>query len=171
MLTALGLETEPAGHLAELASALHGAYHQVVAGLPTNSAVSVKDGKLQLDRLGPAPEPNLMPAFRQLANSMLPKGDFPELLLEVAELTGMTTAFTHISGADAHMDDFEVSVCVLLLAEPCKVGLTPVAKPNVPALTRARMVADGFASLCRCRPCTRATAPCTSGCARRAPPG
>ncbi|GAA4621992.1 Tn3-like element Tn3 family transposase [Actinoallomurus vinaceus] len=140
VLTALGLEAEPAAHLAELASALHGAYHQVVAGLPTNSAVTVKDGKLQLDRLGPAPEPNLMPAFRQLANSMLPKVDFPELLLEVAELTGMTTAFTHISGADPHMDDFEVSVCALLLAEACNVGLTPVAKPNVPALTRARLV-------------------------------
>ncbi|MFF3020157.1 hypothetical protein [Streptomyces sp. NPDC057939] len=40
--TALGLEAEPAAHLAELDGALHGAYHQVVAGLPTNSAVSVK---------------------------------------------------------------------------------------------------------------------------------
>ncbi|MFI7082133.1 hypothetical protein ACIBUR_00820 [Streptomyces anulatus] len=34
MLTALGLESEPAGHLAELASALHAAYVQVAAGLP-----------------------------------------------------------------------------------------------------------------------------------------
>lgn len=81
VLTALGLEAELAAHLAELASALHGAFHQVVAGLPTNSAVTVKDGKVRLDRLGPAPEPQLMPAFRQLASSMLPKVDFPELLL------------------------------------------------------------------------------------------
>ncbi|WP_328786155.1 Tn3 family transposase [Streptomyces sp. NBC_00273] len=139
--TALGLETELAAHLAELASALHGAYHQVVAVLPTNSAVIVKDGRLLLDRLGPAPEPHLMQAFRQLVNGMLPKADFPELLLlEVAELTGMTTAFTHMSGADPHMDDFEVSVCALLLAEACNVGLTPVAKPNVSALTRARLI-------------------------------
>ncbi|KUJ69414.1 hypothetical protein ACZ90_10970 [Streptomyces albus subsp. albus] len=60
--------------------------------------------------------------------------------MEVAELTGMTSAFTHISGADPHMDDFEVSVCALLLAEACSVGLVPVAKPNVPALARARLV-------------------------------
>ncbi|MGW8849252.1 hypothetical protein ACWGNE_15855 [Streptomyces xiamenensis] len=32
VLTALGLESEPAGHLAELASALHAAYVQVAAG-------------------------------------------------------------------------------------------------------------------------------------------
>ncbi|MGW1412194.1 DUF4158 domain-containing protein [Streptomyces sp. NPDC002403] len=105
VLRALGLEAEPAAHLAELAGALHGAYHQVVAGLPANSAVSVKDGKLRPDKLGPAAEPALMPAFRQLANAMLPKVDFPELLLEVADLTGMTSAFTHISGADSGMED------------------------------------------------------------------
>ncbi|MFF8958679.1 Tn3 family transposase [Streptomyces sp. NPDC014894] len=140
VLTALGLDAEPAAHLAELAGALHGAYHQTIAGLPTNTAVSVKNGKLSLDRLGPAGEPPLMPAFRQLANGMLPKVDFPELLLEVADLTGMTSAFTHISGADPHMDEFELSVCALLLSEACNVGLTPVVKPNVPALTRGRLV-------------------------------
>ncbi|MFD9374208.1 Tn3 family transposase [Streptomyces sp. NPDC059999] len=102
--------------------------------------MSAKDGKLALDRLGPAAEPKLMPAFRQLVNGMLPKVDFPELLLEVAELTGMTSAFTHISGADPSMEEFELSVCALLLSEACNVGLTPVVKPNVPALTRGRLV-------------------------------
>ncbi|MEU3991737.1 Tn3 family transposase [Streptomyces platensis] len=140
VLTALGLDAEPAAHLAELAGALHGAYHQTIAGLPTNTAVSVAGGKLRLDKLGPAAEPAMMPAFRQLANGMLPTVDFPELLLEVADLTGMTTAFTHISGADPRMEEFELSVCALLLSEACNVGLTPVVKPNVPALTRGRLV-------------------------------
>ncbi|MFB8350750.1 Tn3 family transposase [Streptomyces niveus] len=140
VLTALGLDAEPAAHLAELASALHGSYHQVVAGLPTNTAVSVKDRELVLDRLGPAAEPKLMPAFRRLADTTLPKVDFPELLLEVADLTGMTAAFTHNSDADPSMEEFELSVCALLLSEACNVGLTPVVKPNVPALTRGRLV-------------------------------
>ncbi len=100
VLTALGLESESAGHLAELATALHAAYVQVAAGLPGNSALEVVGGKLKLARLGKAEEPKLMPPFRQLVNGMLPKVDFPELLLEVAELTGMVDAFTHISGAE-----------------------------------------------------------------------
>lgn len=100
VLTALGLESEPAGHLAELASALHAAYVQVAAGLPGNSALEVVGGKLKLARLGKGEEPSLMPPFRQLVGGMLPKIDFPELLLEVAKLTGMPEAFTHISGAD-----------------------------------------------------------------------
>ncbi|MDP9612859.1 hypothetical protein [Streptomyces demainii] len=61
MLTALGLESEPAGHLVELASALHAAYVQVAAGLPGNSVLQVVGGKLKLARLGKAEEPSLMP--------------------------------------------------------------------------------------------------------------
>ncbi|MFL4909413.1 hypothetical protein ACJ6WF_41075 [Streptomyces sp. MMS24-I2-30] len=42
-------------------------------------------GKLKLAKLGKAEESKLMPPFRQLVNSMLPKVDFPELLLEAVE--------------------------------------------------------------------------------------
>ncbi|WP_327348378.1 hypothetical protein [Streptomyces europaeiscabiei] len=60
VLTALGLQSEPAGHLAELASALHAAYVQVAAGLPGNTALEVVGGKLKLGKLGKAEEPKLM---------------------------------------------------------------------------------------------------------------
>ncbi|MDQ0936661.1 hypothetical protein [Streptomyces turgidiscabies] len=75
MLTALGLESEPAGHLAELASALHAAYVQVAAGLPGNTALEVVGGKLKLAKLGKAEDPKLMPPFRHMVNGMLPKVD------------------------------------------------------------------------------------------------
>jgi hypothetical protein len=80
-----------------------------------------------------------MPAFRSLVAGMLPRVDFPELLLEVAELTGLPAAFTHVTGADARLTDFEVSICALILAEACNVGLVPVVKPGLPALTRGRL--------------------------------
>lgn len=140
VLRALSLESEPAGHLAELASALHAAYVQVAEGLPGNTAASVREGKLRLEALGKAEEPKLMPPFRQLVNGMLPQVDFPELLLEVAEFTGLADAFTHISGAVTSMEDFTTSVCGVLLSEACNVGLTPVVEPDHPALTRARLI-------------------------------
>jgi TnpA family transposase len=139
VLTALGLEAEPAGHLAELASELHAAYVQVAAGLPGNTAVRVEGGRLRLDRLGRAAEPELMAPFRRMVAGMLPRVDFPELLLEVAELTGLPDAFTHISGAMTTMEDFAVSLCAVWLSEACNVGMTPVVKPGVPALTRGRL--------------------------------
>ncbi|MFF2438822.1 hypothetical protein ACFVU4_32485 [Streptomyces sp. NPDC058107] len=91
VLTALGLEGEPAGYLAELASELHAAYVHVAAGLPGNAAVQIEGGKLKLAMPGKAAEPRLMPPFCQLVNNMLPRGDFPELLLEAAELTAFRT--------------------------------------------------------------------------------
>ncbi|WP_371243997.1 hypothetical protein [Streptomyces pimonensis] len=42
---------------------------------------------------------------------MLPKVDFPELLLEVAEPTGTADAFMHISGPDSGMEGFATSLC------------------------------------------------------------
>ncbi|MFE7244952.1 Tn3 family transposase [Streptomyces sp. NPDC057582] len=138
VLTTLGLESEPAGHLAELASALHAAYVQVAAGLPGNTALEVAGGKLKLAKLGKAEEPRLMPQFRQLVNGILPRVDFPELLREVAELTSMADAFTHISGADSGMEGFTTSLCAILLSEACDVGLTSVIKSDVPVLTRGR---------------------------------
>ncbi|MEV7090753.1 Tn3 family transposase [Streptomyces sp. NPDC093085] len=115
-------------------------YVQVAAGLPDNSALEVVGGKLKLGKLGKAEEPRLMPPFRRLLNGMLPKVDFPELLMKVAELTVMPESFTHISGTNSGMADFTTSLCAVLLSEACNVGLTPVIKPNVPALTRGRLV-------------------------------
>ncbi|WP_131736102.1 Tn3 family transposase [Actinomadura roseirufa] len=70
---------------------------------------------------------------------MLPRMDFPELLLEVFDRTGLAADFTHISGADPALEDFAVSLCGVLVAEAYNVGLVPIEKPNVPALTRARL--------------------------------
>ncbi|MGW3347117.1 transposase [Nonomuraea rubra] len=68
----------------------------------------------------------------------VPRLDFPELLLKVFDRTGLPVDFTHISGADPSMEDFGVSLAALIVAEACNVGLVP--KPNVPALTRARLL-------------------------------
>ena len=78
-----------------------------------------------------------MPPFRQLVSNMLPTVDFPELLVEVIDFgaAALPDAFTHISGASTTMEDFAVSLCAVWLSEACNVGMTPVVKPDVPALT------------------------------------
>ncbi|MGW4475206.1 hypothetical protein ACWENQ_36540 [Nonomuraea sp. NPDC004354] len=55
ILTSLELEAEPAGHLAELAGALEGAYTRVLDGLGANTAVQFVGGRLQLEKLGRRP--------------------------------------------------------------------------------------------------------------------
>jgi TnpA family transposase len=138
-LEALGLTAGPAEHLIETGRTLDAAYRQLVDGLPGNAAVEVRDGRLRLERLRATPEPPALAPLRELAAGMLPRLDFPELLLEVVARAGLAEEFTHISGAATRMQDLEISLCALLVAEACNVGLAPVVKPGVPALTRARL--------------------------------
>jgi TnpA family transposase len=70
---------------------------------------------------------------------MLPRVDFPEMLLEMFALTGAVDCFTHVSGAQTRMDELEISLCAVLVAEACNIGLRPVVNPAVRALTRGRL--------------------------------
>ncbi|MGV9383417.1 Tn3 family transposase [Nonomuraea sp. NPDC003707] len=63
-----------------------------------------------------------------------------EQTTQYADGTGLPANFTHISGADSPIEDFGVSLAALIVAEACNVGLVPIEKPNVPALTRARLL-------------------------------
>jgi hypothetical protein len=102
--------------------------------------VRVEGGKLRLYRLGRAAEPELMVPFRRMVADMLPRVDFPELLLEVADLMGLPDAFTNISGSLTSTEDFAVSLCAVWLSEACNVGMTPVVKVEEPALTWGALV-------------------------------
>jgi TnpA family transposase len=139
VLTSLRLPERPEGHLAELASALDGAYRGVAARLPSNTAVSISDGELQLARLGPAPEPPSLVALRTTVERMLPRVDLPEVLLEVHTWTGMLDEFVHVSGGEARLEDLPVTVAALLTSQACNIGLVPVTRPDTAALTRARL--------------------------------
>ncbi len=66
--------------------------------------------------------------------------NLPDLLLEVHDLTGFAHEFTHISEKQARADDLPLSICAVLLAEACNVGLDDVVHPDVPALRHSRLL-------------------------------
>lgn len=70
---------------------------------------------------------------------MLPRVDLPDVLLEVHAWTGFLSQFTHVSESAARMEQLDVSVAAVLIAEACNVGLTPVVSETSPALTRGRL--------------------------------
>ncbi len=69
----------------------------------------------------------------------LPRVDLPDILLEVAERTGFAKAFTHVSEKNARAEGLTLSLCAVLLAEACNIGIEPLIQPDVPALHRARL--------------------------------
>jgi len=139
----LGHDAAADRELAELTGELDAAYRAVAARLPDNTAVRVEtaDGRdrpvlTPRDRLD---EPATLLVLREQVAALLPRVDLPDLLLEVAGWTGFPTEFTHISEGASRAQDLHLSVCAVLIAEACNIGLEPLVQPGRSALTRARL--------------------------------
>jgi len=94
---------------------------------------------LTIANLERAKEPESLDTLRERIGSLLPKVDLTEMLLEINALTGFADEFTHVSEASARVDDLHISICAVLLAEACNIGLEPLIQSQVPALTRHRL--------------------------------
>jgi TnpA family transposase len=61
------------------------------------------------------------------------------LLVEINAITGFTKEFTHVSESKARVKDIDISICAVLISEACNIGLEPLIKPQIPALSRSRL--------------------------------
>jgi TnpA family transposase len=129
--------------LPRLRQELDEAYRRILEHLPDNEAVSVDEGNeerpLRLSNLDKVDEPDSLILLREQVSARLPRVDLPELLLEIHLRTGFAEAFTHISEAQSRVADLPISVCAVLLAEACNIGLEPLVRGDNPALTRNRL--------------------------------
>src|SRR6266508_70964 len=139
----LARTTNAAEELTALAERLDTVYRSTSAELPENAAVRIEmvneKAELILSPLDKLDEP---PSLRLLRNSVsrrMPQADLPEVLLEIHRRTGFANDFTHISEAEARVDDLDISICAVLLAQACNVGFAPLVNPRIPALTRERL--------------------------------
>jgi len=118
-------------------------YRQVAKNFADNQAVSLdftgKRTKLTIAHLNGLDEPPTLKLLSKRISGLLPVVDLTELLLEINAHTGFADEFTHASEAGARMDDLTVSICAVLLAEACNIGMEPFIRPNIPALTRYRL--------------------------------
>jgi Tn3 transposase DDE domain len=64
----------------------------------------------------------------------------PDPLLEIHARTGFANAVTHISERNARVADLPIRICAVLIAEACNIGLDPLVRRDVPALTRGRLL-------------------------------
>jgi hypothetical protein len=139
------LKLSPSGEeaLSHLGKQLDAAYRRTLEHLPENEAVSLDPGNrehpLTLSNLDKVDEPHSLIELRDRILRLLPRVDLPEILLEMHLRTGFADAFTHVSEAQSRVDDLPTSVCAVLLAEACNIGLEPLIRSDNPALTRNRL--------------------------------
>lgn len=139
----LGRSTDAAMELRTLASQLDVAYRRTAENLADNAALRVDhvDGhdQLILTPLERLEDPPSLQALRAAVVGSLPSADLAEVVLEVHARTHFADAFTHVSEAQARVDDLALSICAVLIAEACNIGLEPLIRPDVPALTQGRL--------------------------------
>lgn len=139
----LGHALTPDGQLAQLAHQLDAAYRRTTEHLPANAAVRVErtagHDSVVLTGLEKVDEPPSLVALRERVAALLPRVDLPEILLEVQRWTGFASEFTHVSAGRTRGEEIATSVCAVLLAEACNIGLEPLVRADVPALTRSRL--------------------------------
>ncbi len=69
----------------------------------------------------------------------MPRVDLAEVILEIQARTNFASEFVHLSETQARVEDLPLSVCAVLLAEACNIGLEPVIQRTVPALKWYRL--------------------------------
>lgn len=140
----LGLSTDPKPVLDQLAAELDHTYRTVAARLPNNPALRFEGdhGKeeLILSPLEKIEEPKSLIALREAIAARMPQVDLTEILLEISARTKFTEAFTHVSEQSAKATDLDVSLCAVMLAEACNIGIEPMVRPDIVALQRDRLV-------------------------------
>jgi len=143
VLRSLGRLTSPKEELAALGTQLDAAYLRTAANLPGNADVRIeqKDGedRVILTPLEKLPEPVSLKILKEKVAAMLPRVDLAEVILEIAARTNFTGQFTHLSEREAQAENLSLSICAVLLAEACNIGLEPVVERNRAALKRDRL--------------------------------
>jgi TnpA family transposase len=140
---ALGRNLDAKEELAILSGNLDLAYRRTAENLPTNAAVSIDNNNgtetLTVTGLDKLDEPPSLILLREQVKALLPRVELPEILLEIQAQTGFANEFTHISEASARVTDLPLSICAVLLAEACNIGIEPIIHQDIPALTRGRL--------------------------------
>jgi hypothetical protein len=78
-------------------------------------------------------------ALRAKVEALLPEVEIADLPLEVHGWTGFLDEYTHMAGTPSREPGLPETLPALLVSESCNVGLTPVADPAYPPLTRDRL--------------------------------
>ena len=139
VLRALGRCDDARAEVGILCEQLDAAYQRANTDLPHNPDLRFENDDLVLSHLDRLEEPPTLIALRRDIQARLPKGDLPDIVLEVCTRTGLADSFTHVNERGARVADFQISLAAVLVAQSCNIGFEPMVRPDIPALHRDRL--------------------------------
>ncbi len=140
----LNLPMDATEAIAQMSQGLDQAYQSTIAQWEDSKLARIEyDANQQahlvitgLDKVDLSPEYDML---RDHAYSRLPRLDLPDLILEIQHRTQFADEFFHISESQARPPDVEISICAVLMADACNIGLEAVVNEQHPALTVSRL--------------------------------
>jgi len=139
----LGHSINPKEAVKNLSLQLDSTYKQVSSNFKDNKSISLdnsgKHPSLTIQNLDKVEEPPSLVQLNKEVHKLLPPIDLTELLLEIHAHTKFAEEFTHVSESNARAEALPVSISAVLISEACNIGMEPLTKHNIPALTRHRL--------------------------------
>ncbi|AFZ69454.1 DUF4158 domain-containing protein [Deinococcus peraridilitoris] len=139
VLRALDLPDDPKVYVQALASEVDGTYRAMLARLPDNAFVRVEHDVVVLTPLDKMPDTESYRLLERQTDVRLPVIDLSELLLETNSFAPFIDAMVEAVDGAPRRGDIATSICAVLVAEACNIGLKAVARSNIPALTLGRL--------------------------------
>jgi TnpA family transposase len=129
--------------IVKLVQQLDAKYRKVAENFVENKNINIdysgKYPSLTISPLDKLEEPPSLLRLNNQINELIPSVDLTGLLLEINAHTKFADEFTHVSESNARAKELATSICAVLVAEACNIGIEPLAKHHVPALTRHRL--------------------------------
>ncbi len=139
----LNLALTPEKELVQLGQQLDEAYQRTAQNLPANAAVRIEqeNGRdtLTISQLDKLEEPESLKRLKHQVAALLPRVDLPEVLLEIQAKTGFLDEFTHAHEEGTRAENVTISLCAVLISMACNIGLRPLQRKDIAALTRHRL--------------------------------
>jgi TnpA family transposase len=139
----LNLPATPEPFIDLLRAEVDASYHLAADRFEENDALRIEEKddleKFVLTPLEAIDEPESLKILRRKVDALMPHIDLPDVLLEVNAWTGYADEFTHISEGRTRVENIATSICAVVLAEACNIGLEPVVRQANSALTRGRL--------------------------------
>lgn len=139
----LNLAPTPEKELVRLGQQLNDAYQRTAQNLPTNAAVrSEQDNgreSLTISHLDKLEEPDSLQILRHQVAALLPRVDLPEVILEIHAKTGFLDEFTHAHEEGHRAANLPISLCAVLIATACNIGLSPLQRKDSATLNHHRL--------------------------------
>ncbi len=139
ILRTLGWSASGKDELHRLSVKLDRTYRIIAEGWENNTDVRIENDRIILSPLERLEEPSSLKKLRKQIHSIMPHTDLPELILELHQWIPFLDAFSHISEGNSRVKDLSISICAVLIAQACNIGLEPVVQPGIPALEYDRL--------------------------------